>query len=89
MGPLHHAVRNLHATLQAAREAIPDDRDIIDMRDWAYDLERTLDLLQTNTNRARESNVTAEKQTRLSTVVLTRGTDPRSRTCLGWHMQVY
>ena len=52
VGPLHHAVRNLHATLQAAREAIPDDRDIIDMRDWAYDLERTLDLLQTNTKHA-------------------------------------
>lgn len=52
VGPLHHAVRNLHATLQTAREAIPDDRDIIDMRDWAYDLERTLDLLQTDTKHA-------------------------------------
>jgi hypothetical protein len=52
VGPLHHATRNLHATLQTAREAIPDDRDIIDMRDWAYDLERTLDLLQTDTKHA-------------------------------------
>lgn len=52
VGPLHHAARNLHATLQAAREAIPEDRDLIDLRDWAYDLERTLDLLQRNTQHA-------------------------------------
>jgi hypothetical protein len=52
VGPLHHAARNLHATLQVAREAIPDDRDIIDMRDWAYDLERTLELLQADTKHA-------------------------------------
>lgn len=51
-GPLHHAAKNLYATLQAAREAMPDDRDIIDLRDWAYDLERTLDLLQTDTQNA-------------------------------------
>jgi hypothetical protein len=52
VGPLHHATCNLHATLQAAREAIPDDRDIIDLRDWAYDLERTLELLQADTKHA-------------------------------------
>jgi Mg2+ and Co2+ transporter CorA len=52
VGPLHHAAKNLHATLQAAREAIPDDRDIIDMRDWAYDLARTLELLQADTQNA-------------------------------------
>jgi hypothetical protein len=52
VGPLHHAACNLHATLQAAREAIPDDRDIIDLRDWAYDLERTLELLQADTKHA-------------------------------------
>jgi hypothetical protein len=52
VGPLHHAVRHLHATLQTAHSAVPDDRDIIDMRDWAYDLERTLELLQTNTKHA-------------------------------------
>ena len=52
VGPLHHAAANLHVTLQAAREAIPEDRDIIDMRDWAYDLERSLDLLQTDAKHA-------------------------------------
>jgi len=45
LAPLVHAAKNLHATLQAAREAIPDDRDIISLRDWAYELERSFELL--------------------------------------------
>ncbi len=66
--PLHHAAKNLHSTMQAAREGIPDDRDIIDLRDWAYDLERSLDLLYTDTKNALDFNIAkrAEEQTRLS-----------------------
>lgn len=68
VAPLHHASRNLYTTLQAAREAIPHDRDIIDLRDWAYDLERTLDLLYMDTKNALDFHVAkqAEEQARLS-----------------------
>jgi len=45
LAPLQHASENLYRTLQAAREGIPDDRDIIDLRDAAYDVDRDLDLL--------------------------------------------
>jgi Mg2+ and Co2+ transporter CorA len=66
--PLHHAARNLHSTLQAAREAIPQDHDLIDLRDWAYDLERNLDLLYTNTRSALDWHMArqTEEETRLS-----------------------
>ncbi len=42
--PLHRTVHQLAATLQAAREAI-DDRELINLRDRALELERTLELL--------------------------------------------
>jgi hypothetical protein len=68
VGPLHHAARNLYATLQAAQEAVPDDRDLIDLRDEAYDLERTLDLLHIETKHALDFQVAtqAEEEARLS-----------------------
>jgi hypothetical protein len=68
VAPVHHAAINLHTTLQAAREAIPDDRDIIDLRDWAYDLERTLDLLYVDTKNALDYHVAhkSEEEARLS-----------------------
>ena len=67
MPPLHHAAKNLHATLQAAREGIPNDRDIIDLRDWAYDLERNLDLLYTDARNGLDFNIAkkAEEQARI------------------------
>ncbi len=66
MSPLHHAAKNLYATLQAAREGIPQDRDLIDLRDEAYELERTLDLLYTDTKNALDFNMAkkAEEQAR-------------------------
>lgn len=68
MSPLRHAAKNLHTTLQAAREGIHDDRDIIDLRDWAYNLERTLDLLYMNTKNALDFSIArkAEEQVRSS-----------------------
>ncbi|HEY2411557.1 MAG TPA: hypothetical protein VGI40_04915 [Pirellulaceae bacterium] len=45
MTPVHRAIRNLHAALQDAREKIPADRDLINARDRAYELERSADLL--------------------------------------------
>jgi hypothetical protein len=43
--PIHRTIRNLHATLQDAREKVPDDRDLINARDRAYELERASELL--------------------------------------------
>jgi len=54
MAPVHRAVRNLHAALQEAREKNPTDRDLINARDRAYDLERTADLLVTDVRNALE-----------------------------------
>ncbi|MFW6295834.1 MAG: CorA family divalent cation transporter [Halothece sp.] len=44
--PLLRAAKNLHATMQSARESVKDDRSIIDLRDWADEIERTLEILQ-------------------------------------------
>jgi hypothetical protein len=44
--PLHRTSSNLHATLQQAREAVPEDQELIVARDAANDLERTFELLQ-------------------------------------------
>ncbi len=43
--PLHRTSRNLHVALQSAREAVPDDYDIIVSRDAASDIERAFELL--------------------------------------------
>lgn len=44
--PLYRTSRNLHTALQSAREALPEDRDIIAARDAASDIERAFELLQ-------------------------------------------
>ena len=46
IAPLHRTTRHLHATLQQAREMIPDDRDLINLRDQVGEIERALELLQ-------------------------------------------
>jgi CorA-like Mg2+ transporter protein len=50
--PLLKATTSLHATLQSAREAISPDRDLIDLRDYAEEIERNLTLLNINTKNA-------------------------------------
>lgn len=45
MVPLYRTVRNLHAALQQARDAVPSDRELILFRDQAGELERTIELL--------------------------------------------
>lgn len=42
---LARAARNQHAALQAAREAVKGDPFLVELRDLAYDLERSFDLL--------------------------------------------
>ena len=43
--PLLRLVRNMHRALQEAREAVPADRNILNARDRAGELERALELL--------------------------------------------
>ena len=45
IGPLHRASKHLHTALQTAREAIPNDRDLITQRDRAGEVERAAELL--------------------------------------------
>lgn len=46
--PLHRTSRNLHATLQAARDMLVEDKEVIIARDMAGDLERSFELLYTD-----------------------------------------
>ena len=48
VAPLHRVVRNLHATLQQARELVPEDRDVINARDQSGEMERALELLHSD-----------------------------------------
>jgi len=43
--PLFRTARNLHTTLQQARDAVPKDRELIHFRDQAGELERAIELL--------------------------------------------
>lgn len=72
MAPLRRASENLYGTLQAAREGIPDDLDLIDVRDWAYEINRSLALLYESTNNAMNYSIArrAEEQTELSLAAL-------------------
>lgn len=68
LAPLRMATQNLHFALQSAREGIPDDRDIIDLRDSAYEIERSLNLLHDNMKNALDYRIAqrAEQQTKIS-----------------------
>jgi hypothetical protein len=48
LAPLHRTVRNLYATLQQAREMIPEDRDLINLRDQVGEIERAIELLHSD-----------------------------------------
>ncbi len=45
LSPVHRAATNLHEVLQGAREKCPDIRELINLRDRAYEIERTAELL--------------------------------------------
>lgn len=49
LAPILRTARNLHAVFQEARQACPDDREMINFRDRAYEIERTAELLQAET----------------------------------------
>lgn len=45
LSPVHRAATNLHRVLQEARQTCPDFRELINLRDRAYGIERTAELL--------------------------------------------
>jgi hypothetical protein len=55
--PLHRTTSHLHQVLQEARKAIPQDRDLINSRDLAYELERHSQLLYTSAKNALEFDI--------------------------------
>jgi len=62
IAPLLHAAGNLHRTLQEAREAAPDDRNLIDGRDRAYQLHRNAELLFSLAKEALEFEVAHQSE---------------------------
>ncbi len=45
LSPVQRAVTNMHKVLQSAREKCPEIRELIDLRDRAYEIQRTAELL--------------------------------------------
>ena len=68
LAPLHRAAGNLHAVLQEARKQCPEAREIIDMRDRAYDIQRSADLLSSGCKSALDFRIArqVEEQARAS-----------------------
>ncbi len=68
LAPVYRAIRNMHLVLQQARKACPDDQDLINLRDRAYSLERSAELLFDGSKSALEFAVAkrAEQQARSS-----------------------
>lgn len=60
--PLHRSARNLHSTLQQARELMPADRDLINLRDRAGEIERALELLHNDAKNALDFTVARESE---------------------------
>jgi len=70
--PLVRAARNLHAAMQAAREAVKGDLFLLEMRDLAYEVTRNFDLLLEDVRNAIQHRMAreAEKQAALSNQAL-------------------
>jgi hypothetical protein len=68
LAPLARATRNLYGVLQQAREAMPDDRELIVVRDEASDLTRRAELLQEDSRNGLEFAIAwqAEQQAETS-----------------------
>ena len=60
--PIHRAAANQHAALQAAREALPEAREIITLRDMAGDIERAADLLHTDSKNALDYRIAQQAE---------------------------
>jgi Mg2+ and Co2+ transporter CorA len=60
--PLHRAASNQHAALQAARESLPEVREIISLRDLAGDIERAAELLHADVKNALDFRVAEQAE---------------------------
>ena len=74
-GPLLRTVRNLHKTLQQAREELPEDRNILVARDRAGEAERAVELLHADAKNGMEYMVAkrAEEQAKSSQELIAAG----------------
>jgi len=65
-GPMHRTARNMHRTLQEARDAAKDDRALISVRDLAGDAERTFELVHAHAKEGLDYTIAlrAEEQSR-------------------------
>ena len=61
-GPLLRTIRNMHTTLQQAREAFPMDRNILVARDQAGELERAVELLHADAKNGLEYMVARQTE---------------------------
>ena len=68
LAPLLRAARNMHNVLQEARQMCPEIREIINLRDRAYEIQRTAELLYEGAKDTLDVIVAkrAEEQTRAS-----------------------
>ncbi len=68
LAPVHRAAGNLLAVLQDARKQFPDAREVIDMRDRAYDIQRRAELLSSACKNSLDFQIArqAEEQARSS-----------------------
>ena len=66
--PLTRAARNMHAAIQTAREAIKNEASLVEVRDFAYEVDRNLDLLLEDVRNAIQFRTAreAEEQAQLS-----------------------
>jgi hypothetical protein len=73
--PLLRTVRNMHLALQQAREAVPNDRNILIARDQAGELERGVELLHADAKNGMEYMIArqAEEQAENSEQLLKAG----------------
>lgn len=64
LSPLVRSANNLHNTLQKAREAVPEDRGLIMLRDASYAMARRVELLASDTRHALDYRIAmrAEEQ---------------------------
>lgn len=64
LSPLHRAIHNMHSVMQDLRKRHPEAREVINMRDQAYDLERMAELLATGTKNSLDYKIarSAEEQ---------------------------
>jgi len=74
IAPLRRTARNLHETLQQAREMVPDDSELILCRDQAYAMQRRAELVESDTQSglqcavARRAEEQAQSSQRMATL---------------------